>query len=117
MSKYFVKKAETPRNSPFTFNEDGFYKTLKIKAADKLKEIPKDLRKKSDNITDFLLICLILGSPICGWLWTKNLIYGAASTFVLSFVLSALTVCAHNYFHRADNWRMYLYNISGFSYA
>lgn len=117
LPKYFVKKAETPRNSPFIFKEDGFYKTLKIKVADKLKDIPNDVRKKSDNVTDFLLICLLLASPICGWIWTRSLIYGAVSTFLLGLELSALTVCAHNYFHRADSWRMYLFNISGLSYS
>ncbi|CAH0725209.1 unnamed protein product, partial [Brenthis ino] len=117
LPKYFIKKADTPRNSPFTFKDDGFYKTLKTKVADKLKDIPKDVRKKSDNVTDFLLACLLISSPLCAWLWTKNLIYGASATLILSMILSALTVCSHNYLHRADSWRMYLYNISGFSYA
>ncbi|OWR46060.1 hypothetical protein KGM_201044 [Danaus plexippus plexippus] len=116
LPKYFIKKADTPRNSPFTFKEDGFYKTLKAKVVLKLKDIPGDVRKKSDNVTDFLFVCLVVAGPLCCWLWTKNLIYGAAATLILGLTLCALTICAHNYFHRADSWRMYLFNISGFSY-
>jgi len=33
LSKHFVKKASTPRNSPYTFNEHGFYKVLKRRVA------------------------------------------------------------------------------------
>ena len=29
LEKYYVKDAENPRNAPFTFKEDGFYKTVK----------------------------------------------------------------------------------------
>jgi cytochrome b involved in lipid metabolism len=29
LAKYFVEDAKQPRFSPFTFNENGFYKTLK----------------------------------------------------------------------------------------
>ncbi|XP_034829646.1 cytochrome b5-related protein-like [Maniola hyperantus] len=117
LPKYFIKRAESPRNSPFTFKEDGFYKTLKLKIAAKLKELPHDVRKKSDNITELLFACLLILSPLCCWLLTKNLIYGAASTVILGFILSGLTTCAHNYFHRSDSWRMYLFNFSGFSYT
>ncbi|XP_047510304.1 cytochrome b5-related protein-like [Pieris napi] len=115
--KYFVRKANSQRNSPFTFAEDGFYVSLKTKIVDKIKDIPKDARKKSDNVTDALLILFIIGGPLCCWIWTQNLLLGLVSTVILGYVLSALTVCAHNYFHRSDSWRMYLFNFSGFSYA
>ncbi|XP_026496803.2 cytochrome b5-related protein-like [Vanessa tameamea] len=117
LPKYFIKKASKPRNSPFTFKEDGFYKTLKMKVANELKTLPKGIRKKSDNVTDLLLICFLISSPLSCLLWTKSLIYGAAFTLIVGVLLSALTISAHNYFHRADSWRMYLYNISGLSYA
>ncbi|XP_034829648.1 cytochrome b5-related protein-like [Maniola hyperantus] len=117
LPKYFIKRAESLRNSPFTFKGDGFYKTLKPKIAAKLKELPHNLRKKSDYVTDFLLGVVLILSPFCCWLWTKNLIYGAALTVILGFILSGLTTCAHNYIHRSDSWRMYLLNFSGYSYA
>ena len=31
LQKYYVKDISTPRNSPYTFHEDGFYKTFKRK--------------------------------------------------------------------------------------
>ncbi|XP_045494027.1 cytochrome b5-related protein-like [Colias croceus] len=117
LPKYFVRKTSAPRNSPFTFNEDGFYRTLKMKIAAKLKDVPKDARKKSDFVSDVLFVLLLIGSPLCCWTWTQHLLLGALSTVVLGYLLSALTICAHNYFHRSDSWRMYLFNVSGFSYA
>jgi hypothetical protein len=38
LEKYFVREASTPRQSKFTFNENGFYKTLKRKVKPILKE-------------------------------------------------------------------------------
>ena len=31
LKKYWVKNIDTPRNSPFTFAPDGFYRTLKVR--------------------------------------------------------------------------------------
>lgn len=116
LPKYFIRKVNTPRNSPFTFEEDGFYKTLKVKIEKKYKEIPKDVRKRSDLVIDTLFLALLIASPMCCWLWSRNLFLGAILTAVVGFVLSAVTTAAHNYFHRADNWRMYLFNLNGMSY-
>ncbi|CAK1546128.1 unnamed protein product [Leptosia nina] len=115
--KYFVRKTKQPRNSPFTFADDGFYSTLKSKIAEKRKEIPKDVRKKSDLITDVLLVLFLIGSPLTCWVWTQNLLLGLASTVAVSYLLTCLTICGHNYFHRTDSWRMYVFNICGFSYS
>ncbi|KAJ8929856.1 hypothetical protein NQ314_017461 [Rhamnusium bicolor] len=41
LPKHFVRKAKKPRNSPFTFEENGFYKTLKKKIHEKLKTVPE----------------------------------------------------------------------------
>lgn len=37
LAKYYVKDAEQPRNSPYTFKEEGFYKTLKRRVEPILK--------------------------------------------------------------------------------
>ncbi|XP_072939420.1 cytochrome b5-related protein-like [Epargyreus clarus] len=117
LPKFLVRKTQTPRNSPFTFEEHGFYKTLKSKIAEKVKDIPADARKKSDYVTDILLIALLISSSLSCWLWTQNLILGAVSTLTVGFIMSAVTICAHNYFHRSDSWRMYLFNVSGLNYT
>lgn len=111
-----MRNVNTPRNSPFTFKEDGFYKTLKSKIQKKYQELPKDLRKKSDFATDFLLISLLVSSLACSYLFKTDFLLGGISTVVTGYILSALTTAAHNYFHRADNWRMYYFNLSGMSY-
>ncbi|KAL1451090.1 hypothetical protein WDU94_003383, partial [Cyamophila willieti] len=36
LPKYFVKKASSPRNSPYTFHKSGFYRTLKSEIWDVL---------------------------------------------------------------------------------
>ena len=33
LPKFFIREARQPRNSPYTFHEDGFYRTLKRRAA------------------------------------------------------------------------------------
>lgn len=43
LATYFVKVAENSRNSPYTFNENGFYKTLKRKIEPKLKVISQHI--------------------------------------------------------------------------
>lgn len=37
LEKYYVAAASEPRNSPFSFKKDGFYKTLKTKVEPILK--------------------------------------------------------------------------------
>lgn len=116
LPKYFIRKATAPRNSPFTFDEDGFYRTLKSKVMERLEEIPKDARSKSDNLTDLLLAILIVLSPMCCWAWSYNWMLGASLTLLNGFVLSAVATCSHNYLHRADSWRMYLMNLTGMTH-
>lgn len=41
LKKYRVKETTQPRNVKLTFNEDGFYMTLRRKVAAKLPEIKK----------------------------------------------------------------------------
>lgn len=40
LPKYFVRQAKTKRNSPFTFEKDGFYMKLREKVKAKLKGVP-----------------------------------------------------------------------------
>ncbi|XP_053603855.1 cytochrome b5-related protein-like [Plodia interpunctella] len=114
LNKYYIRDASTPRNSPFTFKEDGFYKTLKKATYEELKKIPKNVSKTANNITDGLFICLLISSGFA--CWTKNY-YLANFWYVLASVsLALLTVACHNYIHRKTNWRMYLFNMSMWSY-
>lgn len=116
LPKYFVRAAKTPRNYPFTFKEDGFYKTLKLKVMAEMHNVPRDLKKKSDFITDSLLVTLMILSSASCWAWTQSFMLGSTLILVNSLVLSSVITCAHNYFHRSDNWRMYIFNLSGLCY-
>ncbi|KAI8424207.1 hypothetical protein MSG28_002787 [Choristoneura fumiferana] len=52
LEKFYVRDAKTPRNSPFVFEDDGFYRTLRRAIFEELKKVPKDTHKKSDRIID-----------------------------------------------------------------
>lgn len=107
---YFIRKAVTPRNSKLTFDDDGFYKTLKRRVAPKLKSIKKHNMWKTKIMADLLLI-LTIGS--CYWCATMNSLW---VTIVPSLLLALLTIAAHNFMHRRDNFRMYYFNVSLLSY-
>ncbi|XP_022825340.1 cytochrome b5-related protein-like [Spodoptera litura] len=114
LTQYYIRDAKTPRNSPFTFKEDGFYKTLKRAAFEELKKIPKDASRTANNITDFLFVSLLISSSLTCWV-TNNIAVKFWYTYA-SFNLAVLTVACHNYIHRKTNWRMYLFNMSMWSY-
>ncbi|XP_026737248.1 cytochrome b5-related protein-like [Trichoplusia ni] len=114
LDKYFIKKAKTPRNSPFTFKEDGFYKTIKRAVWEELKKIPKSDAKKTNMIIDGLLITLLIASAVA--CWSTNYWVVMVSYLIAGLSLGWITIAAHNYVHMKTNWRMYLFNLSLWSY-
>lgn len=114
LQKFYVRDAKTPRNSPFTFEEDGFYKTLKKAVREELKIIPKNVPKYTDMVVDGLLLTCLVTSALTCYLnnyWPKMVTY-----LVASVSLAWLVVASHNYIHKKTNWRMYLFNLSMWSY-
>lgn len=114
LEKFYVRNAKTPRNSPFTFHDNGFYKTLKRAAYDEIQKIPKDASKTANYISDGLFVSLLLSSALASWFqnyWVATIWYLYASVN-----LAFLTVTCHNFIHRKTNWRMYLFNMSLWSY-
>lgn len=104
LSKFYVRKARTPRNYPYTFREDGFYKTVKKKVRNVLKDVPDKPRKMSKLMTD----CLFLAYISCALLAVKfdSLIIATASGIFLALTV----VAAHNFFHQKDNFRMFYFD-------
>jgi len=106
LKKHFIREAKSPRNSPFTFKEDGFYRTLKRKVRPILKDVPKESSNLSNHMIDGLcagtFIFAILASTF--WSYTCGVISGV--------LLACTTIAAHNYFHRKDNFRMYYFDLS-----
>lgn len=104
-----MKKAERPRNSPFTFKEDGFYRTLKRNVVPILENLPKKSINNSLMMTDALLVATYAAAIASAACWSYTLA-------ILSGWLLALTmICSHNYLHMKDNFRMYYWDLTGWS--
>ncbi|KAF7280591.1 cytochrome b5-related protein-like [Rhynchophorus ferrugineus] len=106
LKKYYVRDARIPRNAPFTFKEDGFYKTLKREVAKVLPTLPKQSIRTTNFFIDSFFCIFIFLSILAVTYW--NFILGIlAGNF-----LAILAIAAHNYFHQKDNYRMYYFNLS-----
>ncbi|XP_047528788.1 cytochrome b5-related protein-like [Vanessa atalanta] len=114
LNKFYIRDAKTPRNSPFTFHEDGFYKSLKRAVHEELKKIPKEASATADRITDGLFATLLCSSSLACWF--ENYFIATFWYIIASVSLAMLTVTCHNFIHRRTNWRMYLFNMSMWSY-
>lgn len=106
LTEYFVKDVKTPRNSPFTFKEDGFYKVLKKEIVETLKTVPEEPIEKSKYMTDFLFISYI-GLCLLA-VYFKSFSIGVFAGISLCLV----AIAAHNFFHQKDNFRMYYFDFT-----
>lgn len=106
MRKFHVRQAETPRKSPFTFKEDGFYNVMKSRVVKKLAHVNRDKAPvKSMLVVDtYFLIALAL---CVGVAQTQNYFLAVLAGIVLAFG----TVASHNFTHLKGNWRMYYVNL------
>nr|AFV15455.1 delta-6 desaturase-like protein [Eriocheir sinensis] len=109
LQKYYVKDITTPRNSPYTFHKNGFYKTFKRRVEPILRKTGKGPSWKSLVIQDGLALSFLL-------LTFASTVLSSYTLAVLAGMFLSFTIsCAHNYFHQRDNWRMYYFDLSGFS--
>jgi hypothetical protein len=110
LEKYFIRKAKTKRNSPFTFESNGFYKTLQRRIGEELKKIPnsEEIVKKSHLISDSLVIAMFLFSiAACRF---EPYTLKAIFCFLGGLSMAWAAACGHNYLHQKNNWRMYIFN-------
>lgn len=110
LKKFYVRDAALPRNYNFTFNDNGFYRTLKRKVADQLADIDMRPVKTSNMISD-LVLGLVFTSAVLA-VKDNNIYLALLSGLFLSWLL----VIAHNYFHQKDNWRMLCFNLTLLNY-
>lgn len=110
LPKFHVRKAKMPRNSPFTFEEDGFYRTLKRNIREALQHAPDDLRDRSRIFADLLLVAYLLSAIFACY----KMNYWIAT--LSGSLLAMLTVAAHNFFHQKDSFRMYYFAFSLMSF-
>lgn len=129
LEKYKIRAAAEPRNFKFTFNDDGFFRTVKRNIGKKLKTIdrgPERLSKVCDrfsvimmcDLTLFFIQYFIDGFLLATFL-TAILSLKLNSTFLTllsSLCLNYTTICAHNFIHKRDNLRMYYFNFCFLNY-
>ncbi|KAF5293577.1 hypothetical protein FQA39_LY03062 [Lamprigera yunnana] len=101
LPNFYVEKATKPRTSPYTFNDDGFYRTLKRKVRPVLKTLPKDCHKTSDLYTDLLLLTAL------GTACLANYFFSYAIAVASGITIGLLIIATHNYTHQRDNFRMF----------
>lgn len=106
LPKYFVKESSTPRNYPFTFKENGFYRTLKRNIYQELETVPKSAITRTKILIDSLLVSYLSFFLLA--VYYKSVILGILSGLSLGF----LTGAAHNYFHQRNSFRRFYFNFS-----
>jgi len=110
LSKFYVRDAALPRNYNLTFDDSGFYRTLKRKVADKVDSLDMKPVKISNMISD-LMLGLVFGSAVLA-VKDNNVYLSLLSGVFLLWML----IIAHNYFHQKNNWRMYCFNLTLLNY-
>jgi hypothetical protein len=109
--KYYVGEAKDKRNYLYTYEEDGFYSTLKKKVTKKLKTIDStSITDKSKRHHDMLLFAFLVAASIVNRIET-DLAY-LFWVIIAGQLLAWLVACSHNFLHKADSWRMYTGNLA-----
>lgn len=110
LPKFKVREAKQPRNVRLTFKDDGFYRTLKRRVRDKLQEVDKTPIKTSRLIIDSLLGAAFVFAFLA--IKFNSYLMAVGCGLCVNWTM----ICAHNFFHQKDNWRMKLFNLAFFSY-
>lgn len=101
-----MRETTKRRNSPFTFHENGFYKTIKRRVREFLPNIPEETTIKSKICADALLISFLIMYLLCARY--SNFILATIAGINLAFLANT----AHNFFHKKDNFRMYYFDLT-----
>ncbi|KAF0305634.1 Cytochrome b5-related protein [Amphibalanus amphitrite] len=100
-----VRAATQPRNAPYTFQADGFYRTLKRRAAPVLRRVGTGAGAATRLVADGGLLLFLVTGVASAVLHSR--LAAAASGVVLALLLGV----GHNFLHQRDNWRMYLLDV------
>ena len=103
----YVRDASMPRNYKFTYQEDGFYKTLKRKVNKQLKSMDFEGPTELSNIYSDACLVAFFSSAVMAVKLNSYMI-----GFVSAVLLMFQTIIAHNFIHKVNNWRMYTMNLS-----
>mmetsp|Transcript_22344 Transcript_22344/g.32551 ORF Transcript_22344/g.32551 Transcript_22344/m.32551 type:complete len:480 (+) Transcript_22344:65-1504(+) len=112
LNKFLIDtKPEKKRNTcGFTFDENGFYCTLRNRAWEVLEKCGTGpttgmLVLHSSLLALFLVFIVVSVLPLSGKLWW---LCSVAS----GFFLSLLAMCSHNFYHQKNSWRNYCFDLS-----
>lgn len=106
LPKFYVRDADQPRMYKFTFEETGFYKTLRRRVAEKLKTIDRESEVwKSKLILDLTVVTMFVASILA--YRAQSLLAITFWTLIASQGMAWITNFSHNFMHQKDNWRMY----------
>ncbi|PSN47104.1 hypothetical protein C0J52_16014 [Blattella germanica] len=86
--QFYVRPATGPRYSPYTFNDDGFYRTFKRKARPILASLPPGPSQQSKWCADILLFLSLLIGTIAAAKYDFKL--GILAGFLLNLTVLAL---------------------------
>lgn len=109
LTKFYVRDAAKLRNYKITFDENGFYKTLKRKVVARIDSFDHRVTSKSRLYFDLTLCATLTLAVFAAYTSNNFVVLLAASS------LTALINIAHNFIHQSNNWRMYLTNLGLFS--
>ncbi|XP_025425694.1 cytochrome b5-related protein-like isoform X1 [Sipha flava] len=105
LRNYYVRRATSPRTSPFTFEPDGFYNVLRSRVATELRSTGNGRAKSALVVDTCFLVALVLCVAVAR---TQHY----TSALAAGVTLALGTVASHNFTHLADNWRMYYMELS-----
>jgi hypothetical protein len=94
------------RFSPYTFHEDGFYRTLKRRAEPIIGTIHTGPTFRSKIWIDILMITTMATAILA------TSVSSYALGFLAGFLLNFTVMGAHNFLHLRDNMRMYYFDFS-----
>lgn len=106
LPKFYVKDIDTPRSSPYTFHEDGFFRTLKRKVRPVLEKIGQGPNRQMLLLQDGLFTGFVTLTVLASVTESYTLV------ILAGIVLAMNIMSAHNFFHQRDNFRMYYWDFS-----
>lgn len=110
LPKYYVRDATKPRNYKLTYDENGFYKTLKKRVVAKLKDVDTAPMGWSKFYFNIVLIAVIVVAILSARSVNWYVAFGLA--MLNGLFITWFTIITHNFIHKKNNWRMYMMNIT-----
>lgn len=107
--QFYVRDAAAPRNYKITYEDDGFYRTLKRRVAKKLKTVDRSVEMQSKIVLDFVVAFLFLTAILAMRL--ENIYARIAMILMSGQLIGWLNTVSHNFIHQPNNWRMYTANL------